>query len=345
VVLLADWPEHRHTFWILTETELKIVVVNHDTCFPKNLKQSGDVVRTIPLDSIIACGVDSTIRESRLLPLVFVDISEPRVREDGTLIHSAVGLGLTGHDWLAQEIVRRCDRLRPDVRSAAAPLVAPNIDDGRLSTTARNYEPLACCGDQGNTPNAILQWAQEHEQDIVAWTTLNPGDRQDVWFYHAYHNAMMAVFVLGLFFSLPMGLYMWIASHIDIGRFQWLLRIIPGSILLIPLAVTFATVNALGYFPDCYWVLTETHLWVLSKRHRLAIVRKIPLPIITQCTTCTRGRGRLDQWGASLPMVYIYTAGTTEREASTSGTAETEYEWFIQQVLNQRDMARQMRAA
>jgi hypothetical protein len=75
-----------NTYWILTETELKIVVVRHDACFGRNSdsgsrRHACNSVKTIALEHIIDCGTEHRAATSYglacccffALPMTFVD--------------------------------------------------------------------------------------------------------------------------------------------------------------------------------------------------------------------------------------------------------------------------------
>jgi hypothetical protein len=351
---IGDRLTYQNTFWILTVTELKIVVKNHEEFCLTGIKQSGDHVRTIPLDKIISCGVKPTKRVP-YLPHVYVDTSPPIELKDGTLQHAAVGFVLIGRDWFAQEILHLRDMLQPTDNitgstisapsvSRAAPPVLQGASDDNHWATAQKYSPLASFGHQDNAPHALLKWAHEHQQHILAWTTLDPADCQDKGVYVLFRTANALLWLpLVLFVSVPMALYMVFDFRLDGWvSLRWLFRAIPGSLLVYTVALCFVgAVNVFRRtnqtFRDNYWVVTETHLCVLSKRDGLAIKRNIPLSIITQCSTTTRGSGRLDKRGASLPEFVIYTSSEEELKCSARGVAVAENEWFVQQVLSQRE--------
>jgi hypothetical protein len=176
-VPIKSYPHPRNYYWILTETELKIVMVNHEQFFLKGIKQSGDFVRTIPLNSVVACGVEFGKRKP-LVPQLYVDIAEPEEDTDGTVTHTAEGLAVAGPDWLAQEILRRRDLLQQDASGHGdfnntdiqqsfhiAPVLSPRLDndeaakDGRLHLCDPKLgtgESVPDCGmDQTGSPESL----------------------------------------------------------------------------------------------------------------------------------------------------------------------------------------------
>jgi hypothetical protein len=274
----------RYTFWILTETELKIVFKNHEQFFLKNIKQSGDIVKTIPLDSIVACRLEFCKRKPSL-PLLQVDTVSAPLK--GTPPHTVVGTALIGQDWLAQEILRRRDRLQ--LRDATKGIirfspgatipVAPGIgNEGLWGSAAPKHGALASFGIKDNAPDGILQWAQECQQHIVAWTSSDPGEHQDAGFYVLFRAVFHILWPLvGFSFSLPMVLYVVVAFSLDHSLLRWLLWIV-AAVLIVPYAAAFVqTVSQFRerFIRDNYWVVTETHLCVLSKREGLAVKREL----------------------------------------------------------------------
>jgi hypothetical protein len=353
-VPIKSYPHPRNYYWILTETELKIVMVNHEQFFLKGIKQSGDFVRTIPLNSVVACGVEFGKRKP-LVPQLYVDIAEPEEDTDGTVTHTAEGLAVAGPDWLAQEILRRRDLLQQDASGHGdfnntdiqqsfhiAPVLSPRLDNDEAAKDGRLH--LASVGSQGNAPGAIQNWARENQFQIVAWTKLDPRNR-----YHAhfYIFSYLVCFLRGLAFAAVL-----VPFCISDGIIPLLCAILnvsiwtPSGLLAIAATAVIAglavsTHNAIQN--DC-WVATETDLCVLSKdrssSYGLSTKRKIPLAMINMYSIGTRGRGRLDQWGASLPTINISTASNMLSERGIGGIALSECDWFLQQILNQRDICR-----
>jgi hypothetical protein len=82
---------------------------------------------------------------------------------------------------------------------------------------------------------------------------------------------------------------------------------------------------------DNYWVVTETDLCVLSKRHSLDIKLKIALPNISRCFHCTtNGQGWLDWRGTSLPPLLICTKQKEKVGIDMHVLALAENAWFVQ---------------
>ncbi|KAI2488661.1 hypothetical protein MHU86_25715 [Fragilaria crotonensis] len=103
----------RNQYWILTDTELKIVTKNYDVCCLPGCINSGDSVQTIPLESITECGSNNPRKgfvTSCCKPLskLYVDTAG-FVRKDGSPEHEIIGYGLARQDWFIREVMNRRD--------------------------------------------------------------------------------------------------------------------------------------------------------------------------------------------------------------------------------------------
>jgi hypothetical protein len=147
-------PEHNRAHWILTETELKFVIVNHEEYFLPGIKQTKDIVHTIPLDKITACGVRNSYWYWSS-PYIYVDVSES-YRDYGIMesTHTAVAPALAGQDWFAQEILHRRNTLKGTVGTVI------RLDD-IPSPSTKTYGQVAPFGNHDNAPNTMRQWAQQ----------------------------------------------------------------------------------------------------------------------------------------------------------------------------------------
>jgi hypothetical protein len=103
----------RSQYWILTETELKVIVTRHDaSCIP-GCHEVGDVVQTIPLENITDCGVSG--RATGLLnqcagslPEIYVDTASVRQGQ----AHEATGVALAGHERFVQAVLNQRDLVK-----------------------------------------------------------------------------------------------------------------------------------------------------------------------------------------------------------------------------------------
>jgi hypothetical protein len=342
---IAILQEHRRIYWILTETELKIVELCATNHFVDEIKKSGDSLHTIPLDHVTACGVKPA-NWYRFFPHICVEVSET-IEDDVSgyfdSTHTAVGLALAGQDWLAKEILHRRDTLQ-DTGGTASSTV-----DIRAPSTNKCSQP-ARFGTMDNAPDKLLQWAaQEDHCRIVAWTTLDPPKTQEICLFILLHVFTLCYVLLALsFLSSPMMIYM-------------LVRLVNGHPIL-PYPVPFVTGTWLVLFlllyavlmkgwvndalEDNYWVVTETDLFVLPKRHApypsLYFKRKIPLLSIARCIVTAKGQCRLDRRDASFPSVFVSTTSKKRWEFAIRGQALAESKWFMQHVLDQRDEVRSL---
>ncbi|KAI2488654.1 hypothetical protein MHU86_25708 [Fragilaria crotonensis] len=97
--------EIRNQYWILTETELKVVDKDHEDCCIPGCCTSGDSVRTIPLDSITDCKSDDA--RNGCGSLCCTPMSTVRVYSKGP--YGPVGKGLAHRDWFVHELLNRRD--------------------------------------------------------------------------------------------------------------------------------------------------------------------------------------------------------------------------------------------
>jgi hypothetical protein len=104
----------KNTFWILTRTDLKVIVKNHDSCCLPGCYHVGDVVKSIPYENITDCGTTSPAKGCfevyDELPTIYVDTAST-TDSDGRS-HEAVGYGLAGYDWFVTEILARRGALK-----------------------------------------------------------------------------------------------------------------------------------------------------------------------------------------------------------------------------------------
>jgi hypothetical protein len=337
---IAILPKHcRSIYWILTETELKIVHICTTNHFVHKIKLSGDSVHTIPLDNIAACGVKPT-NWYRFLPHIYVEVSETIENEFRKIdsIKTTVGPALAGQDWLAQEILHRRDTLQATGGTANGTVSIALPSSNKHSLSAR-------FGTMDNAPDKLLQWAAQQGQcRIVAWTTVDPPKMHEICLHILLQAFALCYMVFGVsVLSSPMIVYMlerYVNGH----------TLLP---LLAPLLIGFifpwilvAWVNCrFDALKDNYWVITETDLCVLRKWHpRFSFERKIPLLSISRCIVTAKGHGWLDRRDASFPSVFVGTTGKSNVEFAIRGFALVESMWFVQQVLEQRDAMRSLQA-
>ena len=104
----------RNTYWILTTTEVKVVVKSYHGC----CSTIGDRVGSIPLDAITNCGSstqDISCGCCTTVPSIHIDTARNNHNhrsDDNTPRHAAVGYGLSGYDWLVTEILARRDAMK-----------------------------------------------------------------------------------------------------------------------------------------------------------------------------------------------------------------------------------------
>jgi hypothetical protein len=331
----AKNPKHSHTYWILTETELKFVTLNHEVCFLPGIKQSGDTVHTIPLDNITGCGV-KTSHWWWSFPYIYVKVPESIDDDYGRIdwTHTIVGLALAGQNWFAQEIMRRRNTLNATVGTIGSVSIP-------LPSTSK-YGLSARFGNEDNAPDSLLRWAQQGRFHIVAWTTFKPPKTPGTCIFMLLHLFAWYYPLVAVSLSSPVISYMLARFFNGHSLLPFPVAVVAGSVYAgLLLIYALDTYCASKKLQDRYWVVTETDLFVLhTPCSRLDINRKIPLLSISRCLFITTGQGLLDRWGASLPLVFIGTTGKEKLEFSIWGLALAENEWFLQQVLNQRNRER-----
>jgi hypothetical protein len=150
VAKTADGNAIRNKYWILTETELKVVTKGYDVCCVPGLRQTGNEVKTIPLENITDCGIVSraTCCSAQCslissLPQIYVDTAR-----GGTLAkpHEAIGVALAGYEQFIQEILNRRDMVKgiPSPSTTAIATAAyPVMDRGDRSIAERIKDATA----------------------------------------------------------------------------------------------------------------------------------------------------------------------------------------------------------
>ncbi|KAI2488664.1 hypothetical protein MHU86_25718 [Fragilaria crotonensis] len=103
----------RNQYWILTETELKVVTKDHDACCLPGCIKAGDSVQTIPLEGIADCWTDDdsnafVITCLEPLPMVYV-YTGTYERSDDIPQHEAIGYGLARRHSFIREVLNRRD--------------------------------------------------------------------------------------------------------------------------------------------------------------------------------------------------------------------------------------------
>jgi hypothetical protein len=136
----------KNQYWILTENELKIVSMSYDQCCFPGCFQSGNTVKTIPLENITDCGMH-TIGNAcgnqcvGSLPSVYVDTASSR---EG--LHEAEAVALAGHEWFVRETLNRRDIVKQGGGAAVpihstfapTPVMATAVAMERGDTTRRS---------------------------------------------------------------------------------------------------------------------------------------------------------------------------------------------------------------
>jgi hypothetical protein len=168
----------KNQYWILTSTELKLINKSHEACLP-GCCRTGNVTKSIPLDSITDCGVQSPSTGccascAGTLPSIYVDTASSGVGSDGQQQHEAIGYGLAGYSWFASEVLHRREMLKGRL---APPLNSYNIHCADVV----NAIPVM---DRGSTVNdsveARIQKITKLHEDGVLTTEEYAKKRQEI---------------------------------------------------------------------------------------------------------------------------------------------------------------------
>jgi hypothetical protein len=136
------------TYWILTETELKIVIKSHDRCCFPNCVKSGNILKTIPLENITDSGLVSKATGCVVgctgdVPSIYIDTASSNGQA-----HEATALALAGQEWFIREILNRRDIVKQG-RGMVAGVALP-IDTSSYFA-APTLVPTAIAMERGGT--------------------------------------------------------------------------------------------------------------------------------------------------------------------------------------------------
>ncbi|KAI2488658.1 hypothetical protein MHU86_25712 [Fragilaria crotonensis] len=165
--LLFAWPIHcaektayeytlRNQYWILTETELKVVTRDHkcSSCC------TGKLVKTIPLEEISISGsvtagngcVNECCQE-----LPFLYVSTASFWPDEHTLHEAMGYGLARQDWFIREVLNRRDIV------VATPVMERGDSPGSATNHMKDFTELRNSG----VLKDVLRTATDRMNDII----------------------------------------------------------------------------------------------------------------------------------------------------------------------------------
>jgi hypothetical protein len=134
----------RHQYWILTDMDVKIVVLPN-------------VVHSIPFCDIINCYVQEPSPTMRM-PTLYIDTASSLARVPASVdrqsmgyhaatFYAAAGMGLVDYNWFLTEILRRRDHLMMELPTSCAMVeatcvVEPTTAMDRGSTTTNSNESI-----------------------------------------------------------------------------------------------------------------------------------------------------------------------------------------------------------
>jgi hypothetical protein len=112
----------KYTYWILTATELKVVIREHHGggCIP-GCYHIDDPYISIPYSNITDCGViasnsgDGCVESCTAIPTICVDTvrsTETSSIDGDSPGHKVIGYGLAGDEWFITEIIARRDEMK-----------------------------------------------------------------------------------------------------------------------------------------------------------------------------------------------------------------------------------------
>jgi hypothetical protein len=142
----------RCQYWILTETELKIVIPSHDAICIPGYFETGDSVKTIPLENITDCGISARARGlvnecAGSLPEIYVDTASTQGKS-----HEATGISLAGYERFVQAVLNqrdivKCLAIPPSdgtLVAATAFATYPTMERGNDRTSAERIMEITC---------------------------------------------------------------------------------------------------------------------------------------------------------------------------------------------------------
>lgn len=101
------------TYWILTETELRIVTKDHDQLCCPGLLKSGNITKAIPLENITDASVDQKgmgCIQKKIGDFSYVHVDTPS--SSGKSGHEATGVALKHPEWFVRELLDRRDLVK-----------------------------------------------------------------------------------------------------------------------------------------------------------------------------------------------------------------------------------------
>jgi hypothetical protein len=151
-----------NTYWVMTETDLKVIVKNYDGgCLP-GCYHVGDRIKSIPYDTITDCGISAPssgcVSASATIPTVYVDTassSGTSSTEHNGPEHEAVGYGLKGYNWFVAEILFLRDGLKNFDRKQLQGMSMSNMDRGSTNIANESVE------------SRIQKIKELHKSDII----------------------------------------------------------------------------------------------------------------------------------------------------------------------------------
>jgi hypothetical protein len=153
----------RSQYWILTEKELRVVCLDHDTCCVAGCSKSGIKSQAIPLENITDAALDArgtgyANQCAGDVPTIYVDTASSTPG-----MHDAVGLGLANYEWFIQQILDHRDAVKAGGSYQGAPAAASMDRSGK--SAAERIREITELRDSGVLTQAEFN---KKKEEIVA---------------------------------------------------------------------------------------------------------------------------------------------------------------------------------
>jgi hypothetical protein len=154
-------------YWILTEQELRIVSLDHDSCCIPGSAKSGVTCKTIPLENITDAGIDA-IGKGCLnkcaadLPTIYVDTAS------ATVGHEATGLALANYEYFIRQILDSRDAYKAAQRSGPSTMSMVRADNVGYADGKLPAERIANITELLNTGILSQQEYDQKRKEIIS---------------------------------------------------------------------------------------------------------------------------------------------------------------------------------
>jgi hypothetical protein len=156
----------RSQYWILTEQELRIISLDHDTCCIPGCVKSGVNCKTIPLENITDAGLDATgtgclNKCAGDLPTIYIDTASSGGNATTSVGHEATGLALANYESFIRQILDSRDAYKAGHRSGPTPMSMERVDNAGYVGGKSSAERIA---DIKELHESGILFQQEYDQ-------------------------------------------------------------------------------------------------------------------------------------------------------------------------------------